>query len=153
MNSLIQFDKELRRMFQNPFSDEFGRLFNLKQEPLEKNKDYSVFKHNETGLWTIELPFPGLTQEDIQVKIDLETRQLSVTGSKRESSHEEKEYLTYTRRAELDRLYSFYMDEKFDLESMCAHCENGLLKLEFNEISNKQEESPLLEIKVQGSRS
>lgn len=153
MNALIQFEKEFRKIFQNPFAGDFGRLAPFRQEPQERLKDYSIFKHNDKGIWTIELLFPGLSEEEIQVQVDLESRQLTIEGKKTENLKEEKESITYTKRALLDRHYSFYMDEKFDLESMSAHYDKGILRLEFKEHSLKPAEKKFFEIKVQGPKS
>lgn len=153
MNALIQFEKEFRKIFQNPFAGDFAHLANFRQEPQERLKDYSIFKHNDKGIWNIELLFPGLSEEEIQVQVDLESRQLTIEGKKTETLKGEKESITYTKRALLDRHYSFYMDEKFDLESLTAHYDKGILRVEFKEHSLKPQAKKFLDIKVQGAKS
>ena len=153
MTGLVQFDKALRELFNSPpFDGKWGLLKD--QDIFPKSHDYSVFKLNDQGLWNLELPVPGLKESDIEVKVDLENRRLTIHGQKEEKSDEETDNITYTKRASLNKQYSFHVDEKFDLESLVAYCENGLLKLEMKEIDpdlNKQQNE--LQIQVQGPKA
>jgi HSP20 family protein len=82
----------------------------------------------EDGRYVLEADLPGLTEKDIEVKVE---NDMLTLASKKESSSEEKRngYLLRERRATSFHR-SFVLPADVDREHIQARLENGLLQLE-----------------------
>jgi HSP20 family protein len=82
----------------------------------------------EDGRYVLEADLPGLTEKDIEVKVE---NDMLTLASKKESNSEEKRngYLLRERRATSFHR-SFVLPADVDREHIQARLENGLLQLE-----------------------
>lgn len=150
MNALVHFNKHLRKLFDHPQFEGFGWEHPLEQAFKSHSLDYSVFKHQEEGAWYIELPVPGMTEKDIKVEVDPKERKLRVSATKSEKESQEDEKIKWTKRAQLDRSYSFDLEENLDIQTLEAKCENGILTLKIKELNVQKPEEVRRQIQVAG---
>ncbi len=153
MNALVHFNKHLRKLFDHPNFDDFGFDHSLERVLKGGQSDYSVFKHHEEGVWYVELPVPGMTEEHIKVEVDPKERKLKVAAQKKENESAKNKKITWTRRAQMDRTYSFDLDDNLDIQSIEAKCENGILILKIKELAVEKPEDTLRQITVSGPNS
>ena len=103
-------------------------LDSLFDDGLISNAGTSVDVREEDGRYILEADLPGLTEKDIEVKVE---NDLLTLASKAETSREEKRngYLLRERRASPFHR-SFVLPNDVDREHITARLENGLLVLE-----------------------
>ncbi len=121
MKSLMTYNPSslIDRAFDSFFDDAFawGR----------SNSHRAVDIREEDGAYVVEAEIPGLTEKDIEVKVE---NDLLTIASKKEANREEKKggYLLKERRSEsFER--TFVLPADVDREKIEARFENGLLVL------------------------
>ncbi|MCK5570511.1 MAG: Hsp20/alpha crystallin family protein [Spirochaetes bacterium] len=129
------------------FDDSWNRVYNSFLDDFPFTRENSTpavdVRENENG-YSMEVELPGLTEKDIEVKV--EGNLLTLSSKKSEEKEEEKKgYLRRERRS-----YSFYrsfvLPENTDAEKISVGFKNGLLTLS---LPKPEKEKPkLLEIKV-----
>ncbi len=117
-NGLSLFD-EMDRVFDSLFND----------LPSFNNRIPSVDVREEEGRYILEAELPGMTEKDIEVKVD--ENLLSISANKMEEKKEEKKngYLLKERRSSSFKR-SFVLPKDADREKINASFKNGLLSLE-----------------------
>lgn len=110
---LIHWDRVLDRFFDD------GPYFNGRTPAVDVSESDAEY--------TMEVELPGLTEKDIEVKV--ENNLLSVSSKKEESKGEDRKgYLLHERRR-FEFTRSFSLPEEVDREKIDAEFKNGLLKL------------------------
>jgi HSP20 family protein len=100
-------------------------------------------RENETG-WNMEVDLPGLTEKDVEVKLD---NNLLTVSSRKEEKQEEKKngYLLRERRSS-GFCRSFVLPDDVDREKIEAAFANGVLSLSFPKLPTAQPKT--IEVKV-----
>jgi HSP20 family protein len=96
-------------------------------DPYLKSRTPVVDVSESDTEYTMEVELPGLTEKDIEVKV--ENNLLTISSKKEESKKEDRKgYLLHERRRfEFSR--SFSLPKEVDREKIEAEFKNGLLKL------------------------
>ncbi len=108
--------------------DSFDRLFDGTLFDGYSGTPAVDIRETEKG-WEMEVDLPGLSEKDIEVKLD---NNLLTISSRKEESHEEKRngYLLRERKnASFSR--SFVLPEEVDRQKIEADFRNGVLKIGF----------------------
>jgi HSP20 family protein len=97
----------------------------------------------ETG-WNMEVDLPGMTEKDVEVKLD---NNLLTISSRKEEKQEEKKngYLLRERRSS-SFCRSFVLPDEVDREKIEAAFANGVLSLSFSKLPSAQPKT--IEVKV-----
>ena len=114
VNLLNDFDKVLDSFFDNSREMDF-------QNP-------AVDVWEEENKYMLEAELPGLSEKDIDVKID--DKLLTVSSVKKEKSKEKKSGYLIRERKESTFSRSFVIPENADREKIKAEFKNGVLTLE-----------------------
>ena len=99
----------------------------------DNNREYD-FQHpavdvrEEEDKYVLEADLPGLTEKDLDVKVD--DRLLTISSEKKEKSKEKKEGWLIRERRESSFSRSFVIPENADRDKINAEFKNGVLKLE-----------------------
>lgn len=111
---LNDFDKVLDSFFEDSNDFEF-------QNP-------AVDVREEEDKYILEADLPGLTEKDIEVKVD--DKLLTVSSVKKEKAKEKKNGWLIRERKESSFSRSFVIPENADRENIKAEFKNGVLSLE-----------------------
>ena len=111
---LNDFDKVLDSFFEDSNDFEF-------QNP-------AVDVREEEDKYILEADLPGLTEKDIEVKVD--DKLLTVSSVKKEKEEEKKNGWLIRERKESSFSRSFVIPENADRENIKAEFKNGVLSLE-----------------------
>lgn len=121
------------------------RVFNgFFDEDLWTTASPAVDVREEEKRYLMEVDLPGLTEKDIEVKLD---HNLLTVSSRKEESKEEKKngYLIRERRSE-GFTRSFVLPESVDREGIVAEFKNGVLNLSIPKVPAVQPRK--IEVKV-----
>ncbi|KAL7234915.1 hypothetical protein ACSBR1_018395 [Camellia fascicularis] len=118
----------------------------LEQTPLSSPKSIETlalarcdWKETPTS-HVITLDVPGLTKEDIKIKVE-ENKVLRIGGQRKEEKEIEGGEVAQGQ---------FRLPEHADLEGVKAHLENGVLRIEVPKVAVKEKKSQISLIHVQG---
>jgi len=100
-------------------------------------------KENENG-YSMEIELPGLTDKDIEVKV--EGNLLTLSSKKSEEKEEKKKDYVLKERKSYSFCRSFVLPENVNADKITAEFKNGLLTL--NVPKTEKAKPKLLEIKV-----
>lgn len=129
------------------FDDSWNRIYNsfLDDFPFTReNSTPAVDVRDDENGYSMEVELPGLTEKDIEVKV--EGNLLTISSKKSEEKEEEKEGYLRRERRSYSFCRSFVLPENTDAEKISAGFKNGLLTLS---VPKPEKEKPkLLEIKV-----
>ena len=114
VNLFNDFDRMLDSFFSNKREYDF-------QHP-------AVDVREEEDKYVLEADLPGLTEKDLDVKVD--DRLLTISSEKKEKSDEKKEGWLIRERRESSFSRSFVIPENADRDKINAEFKNGVLKLE-----------------------
>jgi HSP20 family protein len=139
MNGLIRYSRPVDLFDWNRVLDNF-----FTDVPLWNSRTPAVDVKEEDKRYLMEVELPGLTEKDIEVKV--EDNILTLSSKKEESKEEKKDgYLIHERRrAEFAR--TFVLPNDADREQINAEFKNGLLMVQ---IPKKPEAQPRkIDVKV-----
>lgn len=136
----------------NTFFEDFNHFWPTTSEKSHFS-DYSLKRHNQEGVWYVELPVPGMNEKHVQVEIDQVKRQLKITAKKEEETSEEKDSFTWKKKAKMDRIFCFDLAEDLDINAITAHCENGLLTVKIKEVKQELENQGTKQVEVLGPKA
>jgi HSP20 family protein len=121
----------------------FDRLFDGIFEDRTASVPAVDVRETETS-WHMEIDLPGLTEKDVEVKLD---NNLLTISSRKEEKQEEKKngYLLRERRAS-SFCRSFVLPDEADREKIEALFANGVLSLNFPKLPAAQPKT--IEVKV-----
>lgn len=129
------------------FDDSWNRIYNsfLDDFPFTReNSTPAVDVRDDENGYSMEVELPGLTEKDIEVKV--EGNLLTISSKKSEEKEEEKKGYLRRERRSYSFCRSFVLPENTDAEKISAGFKNGLLTLS---VPKPEKEKPkLLEIKV-----
>ncbi len=129
------------------FDDSWNRVYNsfLDDFPVTReNSTPAVDVRDDENGYSMEVELPGLTEKDIEVKV--EGNLLTISSKKSEEKEEEKKGYLRRERRSYSFCRSFVLPENIDAEKISAGFKNGLLTLS---VPKPEKEKPkLLEIKV-----
>jgi len=113
MTDLLHWDSVLDRLFDN--------------DPFMNGRSPAVDVREDDREYTMEVELPGLTEKDIEVKVENDL--FTVSSKKEEDKKEDKKgyVLRERRRFEFSRCFS--LPDEVDKEKINAEFKNGLLKL------------------------
>lgn len=138
---LDSFDRIFDQMVANQFpslSKEIGVSF------FEKQNYPKVDVIDMESHVVIEAELPGLTKADIKIKVNDDV--LTISGEKRKAIETDHTYLKRElKRSSFSR--SFRFTEDFDMRSVEAEFENGILKLEVKKKNYEEKKEIEVEIK------
>lgn len=145
--NLIKFSKPAyRNSFENLFDDLFKTNIN---DALNRNPSWNTPSTNiiqtDNG-FVIELAVPGITKDDIEIKLDKDL--LAISASKEEETLEKKK-VNYTKREFNYSSFSksFHLTEDIDSSDIKAAYENGILKIELKKLEKAEPEVKQIKIK------
>jgi len=97
----------------------------------------------------MELGIPGLTKEDIKIKINQTDGTIGISGKKlnQEGRSDELCLLKELKYSSFSRIFPFNPDS-VNLEESSAEFENGILKIEIPRITELKEEDIIKELKI-----
>jgi HSP20 family protein len=98
----------------------------------------------EDKAYIVEAELPGLTEKDIDVKV--ENNLLTISSKKKEKKEEKKKGYLIKERKESSFSRSFTLPDYTDREKIAAHFKNGLLTLTIPK--TKEAEPKEIEVKV-----
>jgi HSP20 family protein len=121
----------------------FDRLFDGIFDDRAVNVPAVDVRETETG-WNMEVDLPGLTEKDVEVKLD---NNLLTVSSRKEEKQEEKKngYLLRERRSS-SFCRSFVLPDDVDREKIEAAFANGVLSLSFPKLPTAQPKT--IDVKV-----
>jgi HSP20 family protein len=141
-----------RNQFLNSFDRIFDELVAHQFPTLSKEIGISFFEKQsypkvdviDAGAEAlIEAELPGMTKDEIKIKVNDDV--LTISGEKRKTSEDDKVYLKRElKRSSFSR--SFRFSEDYDLKSVEAKFENGILTLSVKK--KNYEEKKEVEIKI-----
>jgi HSP20 family protein len=112
----------LEREFDRFFNDLTGDTF----WDLDRNHP-KVDVHEEKDRYVLEADLPGLTEKDVEVKV--ENNLLSISSSKKEEKEEKKDGYIMRERRGYSFARSFVLPEDVNREAIEAKFQNGVLTL------------------------
>jgi HSP20 family protein len=128
------------------FNDSWDRFFDsfFEDFPVVRTKSPAVdVKEDENG-YMMEIELPGLTDKDIEVKV--EGNLLTLSSKKNEEKEEKKKDYVLKERRSYSFSRSFVLPENVNADEIGAEFKNGLLTL--NVPKTEKAKPKLLEIKV-----
>lgn len=120
----------------------FGPFFDVAPFKTERVPAIDV-KENDGG-YTLEAELPGMTEKDLELK--LEGNLLTLSTKKSEENEENKENYLVKERRSCSFVRSFVVPEDVDAEKISAEFKNGLLTLSLPKAEKAKPK--MLEIKV-----
>lgn len=149
-----------RDTFVSSFDHLFDRLMKTSFPDISKEIGIDFFEKasypkcnifRKDGALVIEAAVPGVTKEDLSIKFDAETSDLTISSCKQDSE-ETNEIIYFYRelkKSSFKRTFRFGDAKKYDLEHLNAKLDNGILTLTINELEPKKiEESKIKEIAI-----
>lgn len=130
----------------NILDDSWDSMFDsfFEDFPVSRKKNPAVdIKEDENG-YAMEVELPGLTDKDIEVKV--EGNLLTLSSKKSEEKEEKKKDYVVKERRSYSFCRSFVLPENVDADKISAEFKNGLLTL--NVPKTEKAKPKLLEIKV-----
>jgi len=100
-------------------------------------------RETETG-WNMEVDLPGLTEKDVDVKLD--NNLLTISSRKDEKKEEKKNGYLLRERTSSSFCRSFVLPEEVDREKIDASFANGVLSISFPKLPAAQPKT--IEVKV-----
>lgn len=147
MYAISRLHNDLRNLFDPTFSD-----WGLPASKSVLRHDYSMFKRKDDQTWVLELAVPGMSEKEVQVRVDQETHVLTVKAHHESSEKKEKdEQIIWSKRAQNDFFYSFTLGDDLDLDTIEAKCSKGMLTIEIKEKATEEKPQGLKEILVSGA--
>ena len=143
MNSIINY----RPIEAFSLKGDLNRIVNsyFADTPIGKCGTPAVNVSEEDDRYVLEAELPGLSQKDVDVKV--EGNLLTLSSAQSEEKKEKTENYLIQERSEYSFKRSFVLPKNADKESISAKFQNGLLVLE---IRKRPEEKPRsIEIKVE----
>jgi HSP20 family protein len=140
MRSLITYTPNRLSLF-----DDMDRLFRsfFNDVPYVSHVAPSVDLREEEGRYVLEAELPGLSEKDIEVKVDDDL--LTISSAKEEKKEEKKNGYIMRERRNTSFKRSFVLPKDVDREKIEASFKNGLLKLEFHK--TEQAKSRKIDVK------
>ena len=114
MTDLFRWDSVLDRFFDD-------------DEPLFNGRTPAVDVRESDKEYTMEVELPGLTEKDIEVKV--ENNLLTLSSKKEEDKKEDRKGYLIRERRRFEFARSFSLPKEVDREKINAEFKNGLLKL------------------------
>lgn len=125
MNSIVRYNRRPVSLLDN-FDRVLDSFFN--EEPCLRASSPAVDVREEEDAYVLEAELPGLTDQDIDVKVD--GNLLTVSSKKEENKDEKKNGYILRERHSRSFARSFVLPEDVDRDSIKAGFKHGLLKLE-----------------------
>ena len=124
MRSLVKYNPGPTRVL-----GDFDRLFDafFHETPLGRAVYPRVDVREDDGLYTLEAELPGLTERDIEVKV--EDNLLTISSASAKESKEEKDGYVLNERRNQTFSRAFVLPKDVDRETIEAGFSNGLLTL------------------------
>ncbi len=114
MTDLFRWDNALDRFFDD-------------DEPLFNGRTPVVDVRESDKEYTMEVELPGLTEKDIEVKVENDL--LTLSSKKEEDKKEDRKGYLIRERRRFEFSRSFSLPKEVDREKIDAEFKNGLLKL------------------------
>ncbi len=128
---LDRFDRFIERFFEDTAEDVKVPAVDIREE---KDK------------YIIEAELPGLTEKDVEVKV--ENNVLTISSKKEETKEESKKGYIRKERKSFSFTRSFSLPENTDVDKITAHFKNGILNIE---VPKAPESQPKI-IEVKGEK-
>jgi HSP20 family protein len=143
MNGLISYKPSRGLGLLNDFDRVFGNFFN--DMPALTNHQPLVDVREEKDRYMLEAELPGLTEKDVEVKI--EENLLTISSARDEEKKEERPAYLMRERCYASFQRSFVLPNDVDREKVEASFKNGLLTLNLHKKPEAQPKN--IEIKVE----
>jgi HSP20 family protein len=130
MNSLLKYNPKTKSLVDwgfDSFLDSFDRIFNEPYFAIE-GKFPRVDVREEEGKYVLEAELPGLTEKDIDVKVD--GNLLTISSAKNEEKESKKDGYLIKERKAYSFCRTFTLPEDVAKDKIEARFANGLLSLE-----------------------
>ena len=130
----------------NVFEDSWNRFFDpfFNDSPVVKRTSPAIDIDEDDNRYSLEVELPGLTEKDIEVKV--EGNLLTLSSKKSEEKEEEKKNHVLRERRSYSFSRSFVLPENVEADKITAEFKNGLLLID---VPKAEKAKPkLLEIKV-----
>ena len=130
----------------NVFEDSWNRFFDpfFDYAPSVKRTSPSIDIDESDSNYSLEVELPGLTEKDVEVKV--EGNLLTLSSKKSEEKEEKKKDYVIKERRSYNFSRSFVLPENVETEKITAEFKNGLLLID---VPKAEKAKPkLLEIKV-----
>jgi HSP20 family protein len=128
------------------FEDSWSRLFDpfFNDLPVVRSSDPAIDINEDDNKYSLEVELPGMTEKDIEVKV--EGNLLTLSSKKSEEKEEKKKDYILRERRSYNFSRSFVLPKNVNADKITAEFKNGLL---FIDVPKAEEAKPkLLEIKV-----
>ena len=137
MKSLVAYKPVTLGEVWGDFDRMIDRIFS--DTPIWEARVPAVDVREEKDRYVLEAELPGLTEKDIEVKVE---DNLLTISSKKEEKREEKgdEYLIRERRSSAFKR-SFVLPDDVDKENIDAKFKNGILTLDMKKLASAQPKS------------
>ncbi len=142
MRDLIR--REPRRMLQNLW-DEFTDWADFFAPQSTREWGPAVDVKETDNRYVLEADLPGLTEDDVDVRIDGDT--LILSSEKQEERKEEREGFLRKERFSRSFQRNFRLPEDVDIDNIDAKFEKGVLTLELPRTGERQSTSRKIDIK------
>jgi HSP20 family molecular chaperone IbpA len=144
MNSLINYKPIGAFDLLGDFNRALDSFFN-DTPTVWKSRIPAVNVREEENGYILEAELPGLTQKDVDVKV--EDNLLTISSIRNEDKEEKKNGYLIRERSESSFKRSFVLPQNVDKESIGAKFKNGLLILEMQK--RKEDKTRSIEVKVE----
>jgi HSP20 family protein len=128
------------------FEDSWNRFFDpfINDFPVAKNSNPAIDINEDDNRYSLEVELPGMTEKDIEVKV--EGNLLTLSSKKSEEKEEKKKDYILRERRSYNFSRSFVLPKNVEADKITAEFKNGLL---FIDVPKAEKAKPkLLEIKV-----
>lgn len=115
--------------------DSFDRLFDSLVDDDRQWIPAVDVRENGEG-WEMDVDLPGLTEKDIEVKLD--NNLLTIASKKEQKREEKKEGYVLRERRSSSFCRSFVLPSEVDRDKIAAEFKNGVLKLSFPKVPSAQ---------------
>ena len=139
MNGLIRYTRPNELFDWNRLLDNF-----FEDVPLWNTRTPAVDVREEENRYLMEVDLPGLTEKDIELKV--EDNILTLSSKKEESKEEKKDGYLIRERRQAQFCRTFVLPRNVEREKIAAEFKNGMLNVE---IPKKPEAQPRkIDVKV-----
>ncbi len=117
--------------------DRFDRFIErFFEDSVEEPKLPAVDIREEKDKYVVEAELPGLTEKDVEVKVD--NNVLTISSKKEETKEESKKGYIRKERRSFSFARSFSLPENTDVDKIKAYFKNGILNIEIPKTPESQ---------------
>ena len=117
----------------------------FQETPASKSKVPAVNVREEEKCYILEAELPGMSQDDVDVKV--EDNLLTISTSTKKTTKEEKGGYLLRERVETSFSRSFVLPQNVDRQAISAKFKNGLLVLEMQK--KEKDKTRSIEVKIE----